>query len=174
MFAIEYSISSWPSMGWNGYEASMKCGKSLWKKASSNSSDEASRDMNNADDSDESNTDLLAETGEADVASTAELAGVARPEVSRHNAMTLPRWRGFLLCLAAVYSQVRSRCSHWLHLRSRAPLQRTFLNLHALHATEALFVVDADGTGAGCGADTGRSLISARTVRTIAHSTMVG
>jgi len=129
--------------------------------------------MNKADDSDESNTDLLAETGEADVAAAAE-AGVARPEVSRHSAMTLPRWRGFRLCLAAVYSQVRSRCSHWLHLRSRAPLQRTFLNLHALHATEALFVVDADGTGAGCGADIGRSLISARTVRTIAHSTMVG
>jgi len=68
----------------------MKCGKSLWKKASSNSSEEASRDMNKADESDESNTDLLAETGEADVAVGAD-PGVARPDVSRQRAMTLPR-----------------------------------------------------------------------------------
>jgi len=128
--------------------------------------------MNKADESVESKTDLFVETGEADVAAAA-VAGAARPEVSRHRAMTLPRWRGFLLCLAAVYSQVRSRCSHWLHLRSRAPLQRTFLSLQALQATEARFVVDADGTGAEGGADTGRSFISTRTVRAIAHSTMV-
>jgi hypothetical protein len=48
--------------------------------------------MNKADESVESNTDLLAETGESDVATGAEAeAEEARPDVSRHSAITLPR-----------------------------------------------------------------------------------